>query len=162
MGSPRAGKKTAHKNPGPSGPHGPDGLTPKRRKLVKLLTATPEMRLSDAARASGLSPQGVQQALATEAVQNALGPFYKALEDAGATDTKAARVISDAMDAARIGKAMAEDGTLTIAAVPDHKTRLKGAELYSKVKRYMAPEKDDDGEPTRPVQIVMNGGTIAL
>ncbi len=115
----------------------------KAKKLVKTLIKH-DLNKSAAARDLGVSPQAVQdQVDKNPLVRTALEEYQKALEDAGATFSKSARVISEGMDAERT--VSVEDFTADAdeeerkgksyrdVTEPDHHARLKANDQFLKV-----------------------------
>lgn len=109
--------------------------TVKERKLVEGIAAGKTMR--EAAVHAQLSPNGTPETARVEAYRTLQRPHViKALEDAldraGATLERSARVISEAHDAKGLAGA-------------DHPVRLKAAELNFKARRILGANQEGDG-----------------
>lgn len=129
-----------------------------RRQKGKLIAKTlidNNMNLTRTGRKLGILPQSVQVSVKNNPyVKHYLDKFYKELEKAGATDEKAARVISEGMDA-KI-EVYSKDGEL-LNEKEDHSIRLKSVELMAKIKRYIGDSNDVSRETnvgTQNIQIV--------
>lgn len=101
----------------------------KAKKVIKSLQNN-NMDVSESAKDLEITPQGVRKHIRENPyVKNGLQSMLDALENAGATDEKHARVINEAMDAKTGEEA-------------DHGIRLKAAEQRAKLKRLIG---EDDG-----------------
>lgn len=116
----------------------------KAAKVVKSLISN-DLNQAAAARELGVTQQAVANHVKDNPlVRSALQKYHDALEKAGATDEKSARVISEAMDAMRkVGLGHGED--FTVEQEEDHHARLKANDQYLKVKKLLA-----DSAPPAP------------
>lgn len=117
-------------------------MTKRQTKLVANLKNGKHKTLSIAAKSAGY--KNTQTNLIERSVRSVLGKYLQALEDAGATDEKSARVISQGMDAVRKIRNIAG---VVVEEMPDHKMRLTANEQFMKAKRLLEPE-DNGKEPT--------------
>lgn len=117
----------------------------KAKKVLKSLKDN-DMNLAEAAKDLGVTTDAVQKQIDRNPfVRSGLQSMLDALEAAGVNDAKAARVVSEAMDAKK-----EQTNSLTgevVSSAPDHTIRLKANEQYLKLKRLIG---DDDGRADPP------------
>jgi hypothetical protein len=114
-------------------------LTPKQKRAIKLLFDNVGMSVGEAMRQAGYAENScVNPQILTES-----DAFKKAFEDAGVTDKAAAQVVADSFVATKVvgylnkvNKSQKAEPDESVSndflEVPDHPTRLKGAELFYK------------------------------
>lgn len=124
-------------------------LTKRQEKLIENIKAKKHQTLTQAAKDAGYAAGTPHKAL-ERTVRSVLGKYLKALERAGATDKKSARVIAEGMDAMRQVRNMAGH---IVDETPDHKLRLSANEQYLKVKRLLDAEEKGDAAPAN---IILN------
>lgn len=129
----------------------------KAKKLVKALIKNNGVQ-ADAARELGMTQQNIYDQIKNNPlVREGLDEYLKALEKAGATDKKSARVVSEAMDAEKTvsvedftddeeaDEQFKKKGrTFREVTEPDHPTRLKANEQYLKIKRLIGQTEGED------------------
>lgn len=103
----------------------------KQKRLLKNVASRKFKTVRAAAIDAGYSRQATDGSL-TKAIQSAHRNYLNALIEAGATDEKSARVISEGMDA--------EFVTKSGVVLKNHKIRLDANEQYLKVKRLLESE----------------------
>lgn len=116
-------------------------MTKRQSKLIENLKANKHKTLTAAAKDAGYSPS-TPHSLIERSIRGVLGKYLKALQKAGATDRKSARVISEGMDAVREHRSIS--GQL-VDTSPDHQTRIKANDQYLKVKRLLESEEQGSG-----------------
>jgi hypothetical protein len=109
-----------------------------QKKLIENVASKKFKTVKAAALAAGYSPNTD----ISKAVMSAQRAYLNALEKAGATDKKSARVIAEAMDAkiTRMVAVEGKKGEREVVTEEDHYARLKANEQYLKVKRLLDPE----------------------
>lgn len=131
---------------------------PKRKLTVKQIKFVKEFKKSGNASQSALKAgykvrESATDVLANPLVKSRLERFYDTLEEEGATDKAAAKVIKDGFTAVKTDFAATidEEGERKTEVVesPDHPTRLKAADLFCKVKRYVGA--DNTNGPIGPI-----------
>lgn len=142
----------------------------KQKKLIKNVASRKFKTVRAAAIDAGYSPQATDSTIA-RAVESAHRTYLNALEEAGATDKKSARVISEAMDAER--SVSVEDFTedaksprggqaYTTVTEPDHPTRLKANEQFLKVKKIMGSDESEGGQKNQLIIVMGHDGKKAI
>lgn len=130
-------------------------VTKRQAKLIKNIKAKKHKTLAEAAKDAGYAANTPHKSI-ERSVRSVLGKYLRALEKAGATDAKSARVISEAMDATT-QKGVGYGDDFTIVEEVDHYARLKANDQYQKVKRLLGVEEAED---KLPPQIVVNVVTV--
>src|SRR3989338_214479 len=106
-------------------------LTVKQKKFTQALVENPDRSIAEAGRLAGYCDrQQAHKALQSTTIQDQLRGFLNTLEAKGVSDTKSAKVLSEAMSAVKVvgGKKL-----------PDHKVRLQANETYLKLRRLIIP-----------------------
>ena len=106
---------------------------------------------SATAKEVGITRQAVKDRIKKDPiVKSAWEKYIASLKRIGATDTKSARVLSEAMDAVTIRFFTGKDGKRVEIREPDHMTRLKAVEQYLKIMRLIGlPSKEEQKQQER-------------
>lgn len=132
----------------------PDIAKAKAKRLVKRLHKN-NLSIAETAREFGVTPQAIQNQIAKNPyVKNYITQFYDKLDKAGATDDKAARVISEGMDAKK--EVYDKDGNL-VAEREDHSIRLKSVEMLARIKRYIGDTDSQNVNVGEMKVMIVNG-----
>src|SRR3990167_10301909 len=123
---------------------GKDKLTVRQRRLAKLLAEG--KTVADAAVAAGYP--GARETARVRASQDLRNGYVvaaidKALDAAGCSINKTARVVAEAHDAKETRFFQREGEVVDSRDVIDHGTRLKGAELASRLRKLIGPKPED-------------------
>ena len=122
---------------------GKDKLTPRQLKLIRGVVAGKTIKVAALDAGYGGSDESARVRASIDLHKDSVSlALHRALDRAGATLDKTAKVVADAMDAGR--NAVDKFGEI-VDLGPDHKTRLAAAELGGRFRHLLAPKVEDSG-----------------